>query len=327
MHFTLLLPGVLLPREVAGALAGPLARTHLSTLLTRAELVGDSETQDMPHLAWLAEHLFHRPAPLATAPYAYAALAGEPLRDAVLWHADPVHLELARDHLVVAPLPAPPSEAEAGALIEAADALAAAVGAQFLRAGDRWFLRVTRRWNLDAQPLSAVIGAPLQAARPEGDDARAWNRLLTEIQMTWHTHPVNERREAGEQQTINSVWLHGGGTWSPLPRPGYAAVLADAAEWRGAAQAASLPAAAADAPPADGALLVVDSLLPTCLQQDWPGWIRGVGSLDARLAELAQSGTLDLVLTGGRTVRRLRTRPSNRLKFWRTRNLEQLLSE
>ena len=235
MHFTLLLPGVLLPREVVGALAGPLARTDLATLLARAELVGDSETQDVPHLAWLAEHLFHRSAPLATAPYAYAALAGAPLRDAVLWHADPVHLEIARDHLVVAPLAAP-SEAEANALIEAADALAAAMDACFLRAGDRWFLRVARHWDLDAAPLSAVIGEPLQSALPEGGDARAWNRLLTEIQMTWHTHPVNERRESGEQRTINSVWLHGGGTWSPLPRPGYTAVLADAAEWRGAAR-------------------------------------------------------------------------------------------
>jgi len=327
MHITLLLPGVLLPREAVGALAGPLAGTGLAMLIAHAELLGDSETADMPHLAWLAEHLFHRSAPLATAPYAYAALAGTPLRDAVLWHADPVHLDVARDHLVVAPLAAPPSEAEARELIEAADALAATMGATFLRAGNRWFLRVARLWHLDAPPLSAVMGTPLPSALPEGDDARQWNRLLTEIQMTWHAHPVNERRESDRQHTINSVWLHGGGTWSPLPRPGYAAVLADAAEWRGAAEAASLPSAPTSAPASDGALLVLDALLEPRLLQDWSRWIGSAGSLDARLAELAQSGTLELVLTGERTVRRMRTRRSDRLKFWRNRNLEQLLSE
>ena len=73
--------------------------------------------------------------------------------------------------------------------------------------------------------------------------------------------------------------------------------------------------------------LSVDALLEPRLLQDWSGWIRGVGGLNARLAQLAESGTLDLVLTGGRTLRRLRTRPSDRLKFWRNRNLEELLSE
>src|SRR5512139_67187 len=136
MHVTLLLPGALLPSEVARALAEPLAATGLASVLARAELVGDSEAEALPHLAWLAEHLFQGELPLATAPYAVAALAGQaPAPDEWLWHADPVHLELARDHVALAPLAAPPAEDEACALAAAANELAAEAGAEFVRLG------------------------------------------------------------------------------------------------------------------------------------------------------------------------------------------------
>ena len=241
MHVTLLLPGALLPREVVRALAEPLAASALASLLARAQLAGDSEAEAPPHLAWLAEHLFQGEAPLATAPYAVAALAGHaPAPDQFLWHADPVHLELARDHVALVPLAAPPSEDDAGALVAAANALAAEAGAEFVRIGDRWFLRTARAWELSAKPLAATFDQPLHAVLPAGRDAAVWNRLLTEIQMTWHAHPVNEAREARGEATVNSVWLHGGGRWAPLQRPAFAAVLADEPEWRGAAQAAGI---------------------------------------------------------------------------------------
>src|SRR5512139_2276376 len=136
MLVTLLLPGALLPREVARALAEPLAASALASLLARAQLAGDSEAEAPPHLAWLAEHLFQGEAPLATAPYAHAALAGRaPAPDQVLWHADPVHLEAARDHVALAPLAAPLSDDDADALIADANALASDVGAGFVRFG------------------------------------------------------------------------------------------------------------------------------------------------------------------------------------------------
>ncbi len=165
-------------------------------------------------------------APLAgTAPYALAALSGTPPPpDAFLWHADPVHLELSRDHLVVLPLPAPPSERGSGRPDRRAPTQSSATpGATFERAGGRWFLRARRRWDLQAAPLPAVLGEPLYDAMPAGADAPTWNRLLNEIQMTWHAHPVNEAREARGDATVNSVWLHGGGAWKPLQRPAFAA--------------------------------------------------------------------------------------------------------
>lgn len=327
MHVTLLLPGALLPHEVVGALAEPLARTGLATVLARADPGGDTETEPPAHVAWLAEHLFRRPSPLATAPYAYAALSGRaPPPGDVLWQADPVHLELARDHLALTPLPSPPSADDARALIASANALLNDHGAAFFTQSDRWFLRSPRDWDVQALPLAAVIGRPLQTALPRGADAPMWNRLLTEIQMTWHADPLNDAREARGEPTVNSVWLHGGGRWSALPPSSYTKVLADAPEWRGAAAAAGTATAVAHEPPIDGALLVWSELLAPRLLHDWDAWLGAVTAVSTRLSGLARTAVLDLVLTGGHTVRRLQARPTDRLRFWRGRTLEQALS-
>jgi hypothetical protein len=328
MHVTLLLPGALLPREVARALAEPLAATGLASVLARASLAGDSEAEGLPHLAWLAEHLFQSEVPLATAPYAVAALAGHaPAPDQCLWHVDPVHLELARDHVTLAPLAAPPPDDDASALIAAASELAAEAGAEFVRIGDRWFLRTARPWELAAKPLAATFGQPLHAVLPAGRDAAVWNRLLTEIQMTWHTHPVNEARETRGEPTVNSVWLHGGGRWAPLKRPAFTSVLSDEPEWRGAAHAAGIASSSGTATPGDNALVVWPDLLAARLMQDWTHWIATLRTLDPRLAPLARSSTLDIVLTGDATLRRMQARRSDRLKFWRTAPAEQALAE
>jgi len=328
MHVTLLLPGALVPREVVRALAEPLAASALAALLARAQVSGDSEAEAPPHFAWLAEHLFQSAAPLATAPYAVAALCGHaPAADEILWHADPVHLEAARDHVALAPLAAPLPDDDAGALVAAANALAAEAGAEFVRVGDRWFLRTAREWAMDTQPLAAALGEPLHTVLPTGRDAAVWNRLLTEIQMTWHAHPANEAREARGEATVNSMWLHGGGRWTPLQRPAFATVLADEPEWRGAALAAGIAASPVDTRPVDGALVVWSDLLVPRLRQDWTHWIAALHALDARLAPLVRAGTLDLVLTGEATLRRLRARPSDRLKFWRAASPEQAFAE
>jgi hypothetical protein len=327
MPSTLLLPGALMPRAAVRALAEPLAATAFAPVLARAQLVGDSESDAPPHLAWIAEHLFDHPLPLATAPYAYAALAGTAPDDAFLWQADPVHLELARDHLVLTPLAAPVVDAESDALIEAANALLAAADLELVRAADRWFVRAAVPWQLDAQPLAAVLGRPLHAVMPAGHDAARWNRLLTEIQMTWHAHPVNAAREARGEATINSLWLHGGGAWTALPRPRYGAVLADEPAWRGAAQAAGVRSGSADQAAGDDALVVRSDLLAPRLLQDWTAWTGALHELDAAITTLARRQDLDLVLTGESTLRRLRSRPSDRLKFWRAASLEQTLSE
>lgn len=326
MPVTLLLPGALLPREVVRAMREPIAQSALSAMLARAALVGDTDTDGPAHLAWLGERLFGDAAAVATAPYAYAALTGTPSA-AFLWHADPVHLELARDHLVVTPLAVPPTDDESRALLDSANELAAASDARFLRVEDRWFLQTERRWELQPAPLSAALGRPLPTALPSGADATRWSRLLTEIQMQWHTLGVNAARETRGEAMVNSVWLHGGGVWAPLPAGEFTAVLSDAPEWRGAAQAAALPSGPGDTEARDGALVVWSDLLAPRLLQDWNAWLAALRIVDRRVAGLARGSAVDLVLGGERVIRRLRVRPHDRLKFWRTRPLDHALSE
>lgn len=64
----------------------------------------------------------------------------------------------------------------------------------------------------------ALSGQDLGDWWPTGADWRAWRRLLNELQMVWHEHPVNEAREAAGQMPINGVWLYGGAVgWQPSP--------------------------------------------------------------------------------------------------------------
>ncbi len=64
------------------------------------------------------------------------------------------------------------SEDDAGALIAAANALAAEADAEFVRIGDRWFLRTAREWELHAKPLAATFGQPLHARAARGPRRR-----------------------------------------------------------------------------------------------------------------------------------------------------------
>jgi hypothetical protein len=328
MLVTLLLPGILLPSDAVQAFADPLHSMALPSLLARARPAGDAAYSEPAHLGWLAEHVFGHAPPAATAPYAFAALSGTtPSADECLWHADPVHLEVSRDHLVVMPPSTPMDDEDVNALFDSVQALAADAGAGFVRAGDRWFLRARRRWDLRPAPLAAVLGEPLYEAMPEGGDAPVWNRLLNSIQMTWHAHAVNQAREARGEATINSIWLHGGGTWAPLPPLAYSAIHGESPELRGAATAAGVPSSPLADDPRDGALMVWPDARDARPAHGRANWIAALAQVDARIAALARLSDLDVVLTGQRRARRFRMRSADRWKFWRSPRLEEILSE
>ncbi len=275
------------------------------------------------HFDWLAHHLFGQSAPAPTAPYAYARLAGAPSRDSI-WHADPVHVEAARDHLIVQSLGVTaPTAAETTQLIDVANELAAVRGCDFLTIGDRWFLRSVHEWEIDADPLEAMIDEPF--TMPAGRDAQIWNRLHTEIQMAWHSHAVNATRDATHQPTINGVWLHGGGKWKTLPAIRYAQVQSDWPGLQGAADAAGAQGVPLHAGIVDGALLVVDDLLPAKRHDDWATWLRTIATIDHRLDPHA-TDAIDIVLCG-RTVRTYASKQSDRYRIWRRREIGEALTE
>ena len=145
------------------------------------------------------------------APITLAADGGE-ARDAYWLRADPVHLRLMRDRIVLA-------NGDALSLSrEEADALADAIGQHF---GDdlrplplhprRWYLRFPVAPNLTTTPLSVAVGRDIDPLLPRGGDAMRFRSQLNELQMLLHEHPVNQAREARGDLSVNSLWLWGGG--------------------------------------------------------------------------------------------------------------------
>jgi hypothetical protein len=210
--------------------------------------------------------------PLRTSRATIRAL-GDGLAEADLICADPVHLSLSPEGLVLS---------DAGELaieLEEAKALVASLNQQFedlgrfiLAAPDRWYLRLHEPGRSGAAPLIEVIGRRIDHRLPSEPNMR---RLLNEIQMLLHPHPVNVLREQRGLLPINSIWLWGEGeaphVIAPSPR-----LEANGALAKGLSTL-SLPGENA------GLITVEDTLLRSAYRQDFEGWIDALVAMDHTL--------------------------------------------
>jgi hypothetical protein len=328
MHLTLMLPGSLVPADLAAELIAALRVPGLARLLERAAAAATSTSlQDSAESTWIARNVFGSPGRAATAPYAWAALTGA-ADTGVVWHADPVHIEVGRDSLIVRGLDdVPPDEAEADALIAAANESLADARCELRRAGSQWFLHTDRAWSFMPTPLLDSLDQPYSPAQSDDVDSIHWSRLHNAIQMRWHTDPVNEAREERGLPPINALWLHGGGAWRALPPLRWPRVHSERAELHGAAAAAGAVSARVMDAVTDNALLVWDDALSPARQHDWRAWLESMSVIDRRLATLPSFQTLELVLTGVRQARSWLAQPSDRLKLWRSTPLADALVE
>ena len=192
MHAELLVPGLLA--------AGSGARfAALELLLARGRRRADAaqRTED-----WLRD-AFELGERFPAGALTLLAGGGEPGEDAWV-RADPVHLRLMRDRLIVVPATAFDLSAEE------ASALCGALNAHFPEM--RFTACEPRRWCAAPPPgLSAEAGNPLDVAGREIEAPREAAALLTEAQMVLHAHPVNEAREARGEPAVNSLWFWGAG--------------------------------------------------------------------------------------------------------------------
>lgn len=156
--------------------------------------------------------------------------------------ADPVHLrpDLRGVFLVDARLLAIEA-AEARALAAAFDQTFAADGLRLdpLRP-DRWYLRLPADPGLLTYPLIDAIGRDINPLLPHGPARQRWHALLTEAQMLFHGHPVNQEREQRGQPTINGLWFWGGGSRPTGARAPAAGVYANDPLARGLARLAGV---------------------------------------------------------------------------------------
>lgn len=126
--------------------------------------------------------------------------------------ADPVHVQVLRDHLVLA------GSTAFELSTHEADALAHSIAGHFGATlspiplhPKRWYVCLESAPRLVTTPLSVAAGSDIARHMPQGEDAPVYRRLINELQMLLFDHPVNRAREARGEWPVNSIWLWGGG--------------------------------------------------------------------------------------------------------------------
>jgi hypothetical protein len=338
MKWTLLVPGALLPAalapEIARALDAPRLAQRLREARPRFPHRAAERSRGAAHWSWLAQ-AFGLPAdPPVTAPYAWRALAeagaqraapeGEAAEPGWIAHCDPVHVVVARDHLLITELGEDAlAPAETSALLalanEAADAARSPQASgepldlRFAVRAGHWFVRSAHPVALESFPVDAVLGRSVQPHLPEGAQARAWRILSNEIQMLWHASDTNGAREQRGARAVNALWIHGGGSWQALPARDWDRLRVDAGSVDAAVLQGWLQAGAGQSRPGQGhrggALAVYRELFSPYAHQAWDAWLARVPAweerLEQELAEAQRQGAteFELVLCGAQEAR------------------------
>ena len=203
----LVLPGLL---DAARCAAPTLPRlAALERVLARGDR---ADGGDAAPIATLAAALPALAGADGIAPGPLSRLADTGLRDGDWWaRADPVHLAPVRDHLRLFAVDALTMD-EARALAATCSALLEQHGfALDAPAAERWYLRAPRALDFAASDPATLASRDLFPFLPDGSDGAFVRRLLTELQMSLHEHPVNRTRERAGRLAVNSLWLWGGG--------------------------------------------------------------------------------------------------------------------
>lgn len=180
-------------------------------------------------------------------------LAGDqaPAGQAV-WLAELVHLALGADQAnLLDPGQMELRAQESDALLDTARPLFDGTGfTVHALSPQRWRLTLPEGLRPQTASPQVVAGHRLNEWWRQDAETRPWRRLLNEIQMAWHEHPVNDDRAARGLPPVNALWLYGGGTpWTATPA---------------------------------GAEYVLTGLDAPQRTGDWSGWLDALAELDAQ---------------------------------------------
>ena len=347
----LVLPGALPPStiaaDIAAALRAPASPTPGSSpvftgWLSRAKSSISSfdiaQQGCSPHEGWWlaragydadadrAGRPAEAPAPVLGAGLAPLLVPASPETDPV-WVGRLAHIRISQDHLSLAdPDELDVTDAESAALLDAARHVFEADGFALHRlSAQDWQVvpQTAGHPGIPGATPAAAVGRDIDAWWPQGTIARPWRRLVNEIQMEWHAHPVNEARRDRGQPEINTLWLFGG---SPRWQPALdAARLVGGPSWvQGLAQIAGLPwQPLSDKTIAPGTIACVTSLDTAHREEDWGRWLIEMSRLDGTLFAAAQQAladgrvdSIELVLTDHDRIVQLVIPPKRGLSRW-----------
>lgn len=265
-----------------------------------------------------------------------AAVDGLPAESGWWLRADPVHLQLQRNHTRLLAAPALALDAqEAAALAETLNRHFSGEGHQLVAPHPaRWYFRQDETIGLAAPVHGALAGRPLPRNPLAGSRASHWHRVLTEAQMLLHEHPVNQTREARGLPPANSLLLWGGGRKPAVPGRHFTQLwshdaLAIALAVQAGAEHQEAPASAAlwlgqRPDPSSRHLLIIDRAHLAARYEGTEAWLRVLAMLEERwfaplYGTLGHRGLEELVIvaTGPDLCLRCTLRPADKLKFWR----------
>lgn len=350
VQLDILLPFGIPPAELSADLCKALQMPACASLIARARAERATEPEPeggfhraLPHERWLA-HAFHennttaRNSSPPVAPGLMRAFGLEP-GDGTWFIVQPVHIHIARDHLVLTdPRQLVLSDQESRTLFEIAAPLFAEYG-KHLRYGNAgiWFVRADNWAELLTSTPDAASGHNIDIWMPQGPAARDWRKVQNEVQMHWFGHALNNAREERGMKPVNSLWLWGGAAADVAPANAYSGLF-NLSGWM-ESFTATAPQAQADCAadviasrPQHG-LAVLDTLLEPALSNDWSRWLDGMHALEekwfAPLLQALKAGALDrvsLIATHDSGLVRFAVSRGSLRKFWVKPSLAPLCS-
>lgn len=335
MHIQLLIPGLLWPGARTSAPSEGLSLPALEMLLGLGRAyVGDGRSADSALL-----ERFGLPPETAIGPLRRRGEALPEVPSEGHWLcADPVGLHFAREHLLLIEAAQLDIERhEADQLVAGLNQAFADIGRFEIGSPERWYLRVDAPTAAHFTPVTEAASRPVAHYMPSGEGARDWHRLINEVQVWLHGHPVNQTREAANRKTINSIWPWGAGlpanaVASPAPQ-----VITDSPLARGLGRIAGATLGGYDAAAIEqlngDTLICCDALQRPALYMDLDAWRDALAGLErdcfAPLLRGLRAGRikqLDLTATGDRASLELSVIRGRMWPFWkRALPLQQLI--
>ncbi|HEV2612743.1 MAG TPA: hypothetical protein VGU61_20955 [Noviherbaspirillum sp.] len=316
-HLDILIPFALPPAELAADLIRELKAPSLALLIARSKATtidcGEQIRELLPHEAWLSRQLGLADgdrSDISNSPQvAIAAMQsfGVGQNDGYWFVLNPVHIHIARDHLVLTDQrQLHLSDEQSRELFDIAQPLFQESGKSLVFGNSsNWFMRADDWRELRTCTPDAACGHNIDLWMPKGKNEREWRKLQNEVQMHWHGHAINEERESRGMKPVNSIWLWGGASAARDSAKHQHAACFNAGGWMDAFgmlsgtrihhQSVSKVIAA----PGERGLLCLDTLIEPVLAHDWSNWLQRMQEYDADwfapLHEALKSGKIGTI--------------------------------